>query len=39
MMDNYSGHYQPNTDELKKQAVMLREAGLTTDDFHIVPHK
>ncbi len=36
LINNNSGHYQPNQEQLKKQAVILRESGLTTDDFDVV---
>jgi RHS repeat-associated protein len=36
MVNNNSGHYQPNTEQLVNQAKLLQNTGLTGNDFHAV---
>jgi RHS repeat-associated protein len=36
MVNNNSGHYQPNSQQLLMQAKLLKAAGLVGDDFHAV---
>jgi len=35
-IDNYSGHYKPDKQELVNQATALRDSGLTADELDVV---